>query len=167
MRRGVRPIEITVRRQVHASPEVVYGLVSDVTRMAEWSPETVQCCWLDGADRAQVGARFRGRNRLGRLSWSTSPTVIHADRGRRFAFRVPGASGTTWTYTFEDAEGGTQVTEHAHQDRPSPAPIRFLQARAGVSDRTEHLRQGMIETLDRLARVAGGTPATQPAVRTR
>ncbi|MDX6233621.1 MAG: hypothetical protein QOH68_2658, partial [Nocardioidaceae bacterium] len=36
------------RVQVDAAPEVLYDLVSDVTRMGEWSPETVHCEWLDG-----------------------------------------------------------------------------------------------------------------------
>lgn len=38
-----------VHVHVDAPPEIVYGVVSDVTRMGEWSPETVKCAWLDGA----------------------------------------------------------------------------------------------------------------------
>ena len=52
------------------------------------------------------------------------------------------------------------VTEQMWQDRPSPLPIRILQRRAGVTDRAEHLRQGMALTLDRLSAAAtAGTPA--------
>ena len=40
------------------------------------------------------------------------------------------------------------------QNRPSPLLIRIIQRRAGVVDRSAHLRQGMITTLDRLAAAA-------------
>lgn len=53
------------RIEIDASPQRVYELVSDITRMGEWSPECYRCEWLDGATTATVGARFRGHNRLG------------------------------------------------------------------------------------------------------
>jgi hypothetical protein len=34
-----------VTAHVEASPEVVYGIVSDVTRMGDWSPQTYRCAW--------------------------------------------------------------------------------------------------------------------------
>ncbi len=46
------------------------------------------------------------------------------------------------------------MTEAMYQDRVTPLPIRFLQRRAGVTDRAEHLRAGMALTLDRVAAVA-------------
>src|SRR5438128_1067695 len=92
-----------------ASPEFVYGVVSEVTRMGEWSPETVKCAWLDGAAGPAVGARFKGTNRRGIATWSTKPTVVVADPGREFAFEVD--TDVRWTYRF-DAEGtGTSLTE--------------------------------------------------------
>jgi hypothetical protein len=148
------PVDVTVTRHVAAAPQTLYDLVGDVTRMGRWSPETVEAAWLGGATAAVVGARFAGRNRLGSARWTTKPTVTVADRGRCFAFRVPGASGTTWTYTFEAAPGGALVTESARQERPSPWLIRLIQRRNGVSDRGEHLRAGITVTLDRLADAA-------------
>lgn len=46
---------------VHAPADVVYGLVSDVTRTGEWSPTCRGCTWEDPARRGP-GARFVGRN---------------------------------------------------------------------------------------------------------
>lgn len=43
----------------------VYDLISDITWMGHWSPECYRCVWLDGATGADVGARFRGYNRVG------------------------------------------------------------------------------------------------------
>ena len=39
--------EVTI--DVSAPPERVYGLISDITRMGEWSPECRRCEWIDGA----------------------------------------------------------------------------------------------------------------------
>jgi hypothetical protein len=147
-------VDVTVSTVVTASPQTLYALVGDVTRMGEWSPETVEAAWLDGATGPVVGARFAGRNRIGSIAWTTKPVVTVADPGRAFAFRVPGGSGATWTYTFERVDGGTRVTEHARQEKRSPLVIRLLQRRAGVTDRAEHLRAGMAATLGRLAAAA-------------
>ena len=49
--------------QVHVDvpPQVVYGVVSDVKRMGEWSPETIKCDWIEGAAGPLVGAVSRER----------------------------------------------------------------------------------------------------------
>ncbi|QKT10626.1 SRPBCC family protein [Rhodococcus sp. W8901] len=135
---------------IEARPSTLYALISDITRMGDYSPETVSAHWLDGATGPRVGARFEGSNRIGRARWSTKPQVVTAEPGHRFAFRVPGRSGALWTYTFEATEGGTLVTEAMQQGVPSPLPVRMIQRWTGVTDRAEHLRQGMTTTLDRL-----------------
>jgi len=99
--------EVTVH--IAAEPEDVYALVADVTRMGEWSPETVSAEWLDGATEAVGGARFKAKNKR-KLSWSTTCTVTAADPGRELAFAV-GKGETTWRYRFEPSDGGTDVTE--------------------------------------------------------
>ncbi|MET0863333.1 MAG: SRPBCC family protein [Nakamurella sp.] len=151
------PLSITVSMLVPATPAATYDLISDITAMSRYSPETVATEWLDGATEPLVGARFKGTNVIGKLRWSTKPTITAAERGSCFAFRVPGRSGPLWTYLFEPVEGGTLVTESMSQSVPSPLPIRILQRRAGVTDRDEHLRRGMIVTLDRLALAAAST----------
>ena len=50
----------TVERHIDAPPDVLYDLVTDVRRMGEWSPETVEADWIGGASGPEVGARFRG-----------------------------------------------------------------------------------------------------------
>jgi uncharacterized protein YndB with AHSA1/START domain len=148
------PLAVTVSRVIRATPEELYDRISDVTQMGTYSPENVRSLWINGATSATVGARFKGKNKLGPLSWSTKPAVIVADRGRQFTFQVPGASGPLWTYTFEQVADGTLVTESMRQNQPSPAVIRFMQRRAGVKDRAENLRDGMTETLARVAAIA-------------
>jgi uncharacterized protein YndB with AHSA1/START domain len=94
---------------IEASPEKVYAMISDVTRMGEWSPETHTCEWIEGATGPAVGARFKGSNKRGILRWSTKPTVTVADPGKEFAFDV--GKDTRWSYTFAPKDGGTDLTE--------------------------------------------------------
>jgi hypothetical protein len=42
------------RLRIDAAPERVYDLVSDITRMGEWSPENLCGHWLDRADGPAV-----------------------------------------------------------------------------------------------------------------
>lgn len=150
-----RPVDAVADTTIDAPPAIVFALVTDITRMGEWSPETVSARWLDGATHAAVGARFAGRNRLGRMRWTTKPTITLLDRDRLFEFTVPGKSGSTWRYELRPtATGGTHVTESVEQRRPAPAPIRFMLRRSGVIDRNAHLRDGMVTTLARLAAAA-------------
>jgi uncharacterized protein YndB with AHSA1/START domain len=151
------PVAVTVTKIISASPETVYDLVSDITRIPEFSPENVKGEWIGNTTAPAVGVRFKGTNRIGKTSWSTKPTVTAADRGRHFAFKVPGKSGALWSYEFSPVAEGTLVTESMSQDVASPLPIRIIQRRSGVTDRASHLRAGMTTTLDRVAAVAQAT----------
>lgn len=156
MRKGTR-----AEAQVHvdAPAEIVYGVVSDVTRMGEWSPETVTCRWLDGAPGPAVGARFKGTNKRGVLTWSTKPTVVAADSGREFAFEI--GTDVRWTYRF-DAEGtGTRLTESFEMLRD----LRWHYAIAErwlmrVKDRRADLERAMTVTLERIKRAVESEPST-------
>jgi uncharacterized protein YndB with AHSA1/START domain len=154
---SARAVGVTVSAVIPAPPEQVYALLSDITRMGEWSPETTNAEWLDGASNAEVGVRFKGRNRIGSVKWSTKPVITEATPGHAFAFKVPGRFGARWRYDLAPSDGGTLVTESVAQARPSPLPIRLLQRAAGVTDRNAHLRDGMTVTLQRLA-VAATAP---------
>lgn len=130
-------------------------MISDVTRMGEWSPENQGGEWLGGATAAKPGAKFRATNRLGKRSWKTVATVVDAEPAQRFSFRV--AAGPVkvaeWAYTFEPTGDGCRVTESWTDLRPGWfMPIAKLAT--GVSDRKTHNQQGMEQTLDRLASAA-------------
>ncbi|MGB3698449.1 MAG: SRPBCC family protein [Gordonia sp. (in: high G+C Gram-positive bacteria)] len=105
--------EVTVT--MHASVEEVWSLVSDVTRIGEFSPETFEAEWLGDAVGPAVGARFRGhvrRNEIGPVYWTTC-TVLACEPGRVFEFGV-GASAnplTRWGYRLTPRPGGVDVTE--------------------------------------------------------
>ena len=92
----------------------MYALVADVTRTPEFSPEILECTWLDGATGPAVGARFKARNKVpNRPAWHNKPVVTVVEPGRRFSFaRTEPFGGTVeWTYEFEPDGDGTLVTE--------------------------------------------------------
>jgi uncharacterized protein YndB with AHSA1/START domain len=81
--------QVSVTRQIGASAEQVWAMVSDVTRMGQWSPENEGATWLGAATGPQRGARFRGMNRNGKRRWKTvGRTVADAETGRRFCLEV-------------------------------------------------------------------------------
>jgi hypothetical protein len=147
---------------VNAPPDKLYALVSDVTRMGEWSPETVRCEWLDDATGPAVGARFKGSNRRSFMRWSTTPRVVAADVGRNFAFVVPLAISkrevAEWRYRFEPAaDGGTDVTESFEVVADLPLYVSISQRLMGIKDRKADLEAGMQRTLERIKAVAEGS----------
>jgi len=136
--------EATVR--ILGSPEDVYDVVADVTRMGERSPECYRCEWLDGATSAVVGARFRGYNRLGPLRWATTCTVTRAKPGREFAFTVMSRHGreeTRWRYLVEPDGDGTRLTE-SYQFLWCPVVARIAEI---PFPRDRQLRRGLRQTL--------------------
>ncbi|MGQ0824648.1 MAG: SRPBCC family protein [Actinomycetota bacterium] len=148
---------VSVERTIAASPEAVWSLVAEVTRMGEWSPETVACKWVGSQSSPVVGARFRGSNRLGVRRWSTSCTVTDAIPGQTFAFEVKAGpfAISRWEYRFEATAGGCRVIETWTDRRGAPMkPLGKLIS--GVGDRASHNRATMESTLEQLAAAAAG-----------
>ncbi len=111
----VRLVHDSVTVHVDAPPLQVWELLSDVTRIGDYSPETFEAEWLDGATAPAVGARFRGhvkRNQKGPVYWTTC-TVLECEPGKVFSFGVgPGDTPlNVWSYRLEPSNGGTDVTE--------------------------------------------------------
>ncbi len=93
----------------------IFDLVSDVTKIGRYSPETFEGEWLEGATGPAVGAKFRGhvkRNGKGPTYWTTC-TVLECEPGREFAFGVGPSDKplNVWRYRLEPAGDGTDVTE--------------------------------------------------------
>jgi uncharacterized protein YndB with AHSA1/START domain len=100
---------------IAASPEKIWELVSDVTKIGRYSPETFEAEWLEGATGPAVGAKFRGhvkRNGKGPIYWITC-TVLTSEPGREFAFGTgsPDKPMNVWRYQLEPSGDGTDVTE--------------------------------------------------------
>jgi Polyketide cyclase / dehydrase and lipid transport len=141
------------RTEIDAAPLAVYELVSDITRMGEWSPECYRCEWLDGARTAARGARFRGHNRLGKIHWHTDAIVTVAQPGQEFAFTTLHTNGreeTFWRYQFRQLGTGTEVIEYY---RFLWCPIANRIAELPIP-RDKQLRRGIQQTLNRIKTAA-------------
>lgn len=148
---------VQVQTAVDAPPREVYDLVADLPRMGEWSPECSGVSWRRGAQSAQVGARFRGRNRHGWHRWTTRGVITSAEPGRRLAWENSflGLPMARWTYEFEAQDGGCLVTER-WEDRQifltRPWIVGWLVT--GVRRRSDRNAETMRATLERVGATA-------------
>jgi uncharacterized protein YndB with AHSA1/START domain len=153
----------SVTVHIDAPARRVWDLVTDVTRIGEFSPETFEAEWLDGADGPRPGARFRGhvrRNGVGPVYWTTC-TVLAADPEREFAFAVNGPGRTTvntWRYRLVPGPdgGGTDVTESFQLPR-NPLTIVYWLVAGPFRLRTNF--NGLRATLERIKVIAEQPPS--------
>jgi uncharacterized protein YndB with AHSA1/START domain len=157
----------SISLHIDASPEELYALVADVTRTPEFSPEILECTWLDGATGPAVGARFKAKNKVpNRPAWHNKPVVTAAEPGRVFSFArtEPFAGTVEWTYRFEPDGNGTLVTESYAVTKPlSPVGWFIIGTLFARKDRRADLRAGMEKTLERIRATVERQPAEHPA----
>ncbi len=140
---------VTVSMRAEAGP--IWDLISDVTRIGEYSPETFEAEWLDGATGPVVGARFRGhvrRNGRGPVYW-TKCQVTACEPGREFAFSViaGGKPVNTWRYSLAPGDGVTEVTESFEL---APNLLNRIYWGVAGSARGRTNERGMRQTLERI-----------------
>jgi uncharacterized protein YndB with AHSA1/START domain len=150
----------SVTVHMDAPAEKIFELVSDVTQIGKFSPETFEAEWLDGASGPAVGAKFRGhvkRNGIGPIYWTTCEVTI-CEQDRDFAFAVGGAGAgakivNTWRYQLEPSGEGTDVSESF--ELHDVLPLRLYWVIFGHwRGRTN--RRGMQTTLERIKAVVEG-----------
>lgn len=150
-----------VSRVIDAAPQVIYDLISDVTRTPEYSPEVVKCTWIKGATGPAAGARFKAINHAGRVpDWPNKPIVTIAEPGRVFAFERTEVGGGTieWRYVLEAQGTGTHVTEsYTVLKQVNMLGWFIIDTLAGLKDRRSDLHNGMAESLDRIAKIVEET----------
>ena len=146
---------VSVTTHINASPEVVYGLVSDLPRMGEWSPENTGGRWLGGASEPAPGVRFRGSNKDGFRRWNTTVTVVDATPAKAFVFDVSVGPWKVarWGYHLSPSGDGCDVTETWEDQRAGwmkavSGPV------TGVKDRATHNAENIRKTLERVKATA-------------
>ena len=142
---------------VATTPELLYDLVSDVTRTGEWSP-ICRACWWDEGHSGRVGDWFTGRNEVPGRTWESRSQVVVADRGREFAWLV-GGKLVRWAFLLEPVPEGTRLTE-TWEFLPAGQEL-FVerygdQAPAQVADRIAAAHDGIPATLAAIKRIAEG-----------
>lgn len=154
-------VELTVR----IPPARFWDLISDVTRIGEWSPECVRAAWTERAgDVPCAGDRFQARNEYGDGFVATVECVVtEAERPHVFAWVVlddaseVGLPGSIWRYELRAAGGGTHV-RHTFTHGPGATGMRVGADHAPDGDviagRLAQLRRNMTTTLHAMT---GGT----------
>ena len=134
---------------IGASAGVVYDLVADPMKMADWSSECVRCRWVGDSGRAEVGARFRGTSRNGRHRWTTTSTITEVRPGELFAWEVTyfGRPVARWEYRIERRPTGVQLIESV-EDRRGPVLRVVSPVITGSPDRDKRNADTMEATLE-------------------
>ncbi len=100
---------------IRAPISAVWNVISDVTRVGEWSGECQGCTWVGDANSAVPGAQFRGRNRRGSMRWTRLNEVVRAEAPHTLAWRTvarfPYLDSTEWQLCLTEVAAETQVTE--------------------------------------------------------
>jgi hypothetical protein len=150
----------SVTVQMAASPKVVWDLVSDVTRIGEFSPETFEARWTRGSTGPEVGAFFKGhvrRNGIGPVYWTLCRvTECVPERDFGFVVVMNDTDLNHWRYQLRAVEGGTEVTESF--ELPPKGFLKLYWAILGaLRGRTNE--RGMRQTLERIKVIAEGVTA--------
>jgi hypothetical protein len=145
-------VTVTVSTDIHE----VWEVVSDVTRVGEWSHECLNAQWLGSSTSAVPGARFRGRNRAGMFRWGRVCEIVSAEPYELVWFTVPTVlfpDSSEWRITLDRVVGGTRIAQQFHVLRaPKVLSVLYALLIPAHRDRTAAL----IDDLERLATVAMG-----------
>jgi uncharacterized protein YndB with AHSA1/START domain len=158
---GTIPRHARVETVVDAPPASVWAVVGDPRRTGEWSHECLDVEFVDGAEPA-VGARFRGRNKVGRNGWSRTCEIVGFEPGREISWRtIPTGfynDSTIWTITVEpEDDDRTRLTQRYEVVKLGPVMDRFIYQFVKVHrDRSEALTAD----LGRIGEVAAALNAT-------
>jgi uncharacterized protein YndB with AHSA1/START domain len=148
--------ELRAETLVHASPERVWAILTDLSRMPEWSPELVRMLPLKRGGLRE-GQWYLGVNRRKAVVWPSRNVVTTLDPGRVLAWDTP-TSGARWIFELEPTGDGTRLVER----RPVPrrlTPLARLAAAAllgGIEEHADELEAGMRRTLAGVKAAAEG-----------
>ena len=150
----LKPLGGEVSLHMDADPATVWALVSDVTRIGEFSPETFEARWTRGSSGPEVGAYFKGhvrRNGVGPTYWSACQvTRCVPNEVFEFSVGVEDVTLNNWGYRLEQDGAGTKVTEYFRIE-PNLAMRAYWTVLGPLRSRTN--RNGMRTTLERMKAV--------------
>ncbi|CAM5740627.1 SRPBCC family protein [Mycolicibacterium aubagnense] len=140
---------------IAAAPEAVWAMVSDVRRMAEWSPQVESTRLRHGADEVVQGVEFTNLNSNGTFQWTTHGTVVRLDSDREIAFRIT-ENWAIWSLRLEPTPGGTKLIQRRESPDGSPdGTVKVIDAYlGGQAAFTESMRDGMRHTLQAIKTTA-------------
>lgn len=153
--------------EIEAAPATVWALVSDLTRMPEWSPQVDSTRLRSGAERVELGVQFTNRNSQDDLVWITRGEVVRFEPQCALAFRIE-ENWVVWSFELEATpRGGTRLTQkRAVPEGLSAHSVELTESFMGGQEVfTAQLRTGMAQTLSGIRAAAEGRPPRVPVPR--
>ncbi|HEX7738392.1 MAG TPA: SRPBCC family protein [Marmoricola sp.] len=144
------PLPISASTVIDATPHEVWAVVSDVTRMPEFSPELRKVITL-GKTRG-LGQNILGINRRKAVAWPTTSKVVRWEPGRAVAWKTR-ESGATWSYEITPADTGVRLTATRELDAFTLGSKLMTPILGGAIGHDEELAAGLATTLDRIKAV--------------
>lgn len=148
---------------VDADIDSVWDVVTDPTRIGEWSHECRSGEWLPGSRAAVAGARFRGRNRSGIFRWGRVCEVESADRYELRWRTLPTRlfpDSSVWQITLDRDGARTRISQRFEVVR-GPVVLAYLYAWLVPNHRDR--TAALIEDLTRLGSVAASASTARSA----
>lgn len=138
--------------EIDAPPAKVWALLSDLSQMRRWSPQTQL---MKPLGPVQAGTRTLNVNRRGLMVWPTTCKLTEVVYEKKLAFRV-NENNTVWSYELEPTATGTRVTETRRADDGIKPLSNFLVGRfmGGVPSFEVELVEGMNQSLSRIKAAA-------------
>jgi uncharacterized protein YndB with AHSA1/START domain len=139
--------------EIAAPPAEVWALVSDLTRMPEWSPQCRKMIVLGRG--VKLGTRTLNVNGHGKLRWPTSAKVVAFEPNRKLAFRIV-ENRSVWTYDLEETATGTRLTESRTTPRgiAKVSNLSVEKFMGGTESFEAGLDTGINQTLERIKAAA-------------
>lgn len=139
---------------IAAPPEKVWALVSDLPRLAQWSPQVLRS-WTKGRAPIGEGTYLTNINHRGLLVWPTHSKVVRFEPGREIAWKIK-ENGTIWSFVLEPTAQGTHLVQHRE------APNGLSEISISLTDRfmggqgvfQAELQHGMRQTLAQVKALA-------------
>jgi hypothetical protein len=139
--------------------DVVWGLLTDVERMAGLGPEHFRATWITPGPAA--GARFEGWNRIGDREWDVICVVTECRPPEFIEWNVGEGPfpSSTWCYVLAPEGGGSTLVTQQFRHGPGESGVTKAieehpdRASRIVEHRSNTLRTNMISTLEAAARL--------------
>ena len=148
--------ELRAETTIDATPDQVWAVLGDTSRMPELSTETLRMVPLKRGG-LRPGQWYLGINRRKAVVWPTRNVVAEVDPGRSLVWDTR-TSGARWIYELAPDGGGTRVVHR----RPVPQGMTHLGrlfgavALGGGTEHADELEAGMQQTLARLKAAVEG-----------
>jgi uncharacterized protein YndB with AHSA1/START domain len=146
--------ELRAEATISLPPERVWELLTDFSRMPDWSPELVRMIALRRGG-LRVGQWYLGINRRKAAVWPTRSVVSRLEPGRAVAWDTT-SSGVRWIWELTADGTGTRVVHRRPALKPVSALTRLFApiALGGVDNHADELEAGMAQTVARLKAAA-------------